>query len=187
MKLSDFGLCKPLDCRTLSTLSDENIREPMEIDGFPDAVNGHRWKSAHEQLQHWQMNRRKLIVHWRNHLRFPEDAMLSPEAKDLIYRLLCDVEHRLGTNGPDQIKFKDVMWDQLYEMKAAFKPEVNGELDTQNFMKFNELNPKDLNFVGYTYKNFDAVKTLRDNPIDLMRSASSDSLYGKQNNLISMT
>ncbi|KAL4578077.1 hypothetical protein LXL04_014193 [Taraxacum kok-saghyz] len=215
MKLSDFGLCKPLDCRTLSTLneneamSDENIREPMEIDGFPNAVNGHRWKSAHEQLQHWQMNRRKLtfstvgtpdyiapevllkkgygmecdwwslgaimyemlvgyppfysddpittcrnIVHWRNHIRFPEDAMLSPEAKDLIYRLLCDVEHRLGTNGLDQI--------------------------TQ------QLNPKDLNFVGYTYKNFDAVKALRDNP-DLMRSASSDSLYGKQNNLISMT
>nr|AFK39433.1 unknown [Medicago truncatula] len=61
-------------------------------------------------------------------------------------------------------------------MEAAFKPQVNGELDTQNFMKFDEvespdaaragsgssrkmlLTPKDLNFVGYTYKNFDAVK-----------------------------
>lgn len=31
------------------------------------------------------------------------------------------------------------MWDKLYEMKAAFKPEVNGELDTQNFMKFDEV------------------------------------------------
>jgi serine/threonine kinase 38 len=67
MKLSDFGLCKPLDCRTLSTLSedramdDENIREPMDIDGFPDASNGSNWKSAREQLQHWQMNRRKLV------------------------------------------------------------------------------------------------------------------------------
>ncbi|KAL4564013.1 hypothetical protein LXL04_028062 [Taraxacum kok-saghyz] len=141
-------------------------------------------------------------------ITFPEDAMLSPEAKDLIYRLLCDMENRLGTSGPDQIKshpwFKDVMWDQLYEMEAAFKPEVNEELDTQSFMKFDELNPptsgrtssgpsrkhqlnlKDLNFVGYTYMNFDAVKVMRDNP-DLMRSASSDSLYGKQNNLISMT
>nr|KAJ0215873.1 hypothetical protein LSAT_V11C300127200 [Lactuca sativa] len=54
--------------KTLSTLneneamSDENIREAMDIDGFPDAVNGHRWMSAHEQLQHWQMNRRKLKV-----------------------------------------------------------------------------------------------------------------------------
>lgn len=39
------------------------------------------------------------IVHWRNHLRFPEDAQLSIEAKDLIYRLMCDVDHRLGTRG----------------------------------------------------------------------------------------
>ncbi|KAL3498670.1 hypothetical protein ACH5RR_041402 [Cinchona calisaya] len=245
MKLSDFGLCKPLDGRTLSTLNeneamdDESMREPMDIDsGFPDASNGSNWISPQEQLQHWQMNRRKLafstvgtpdyiapevllkkgygmecdwwslgaimyemlmgyppfysddprtackkIVHWRNHLKFPEEAKLTPEAKDLICRLLCDVEHRIGTGGADQIKahpwFKDVEWDKLYEMEAAYKPEVNGELDTQNFMKFDEVNaptpartgsgptrkmlltPKDLSFVGYTYKNFDAVKTLR--------------------------
>ena len=30
-------------------------------------------------------------------------------------------------------------WDKLYEMEAAFKPEVNGELDTQNFEKFEEV------------------------------------------------
>lgn len=35
--------------------------------------------------------------------------------------------------------FKDVEWDKLYEMEAAFRPEVNGELDTQNFMKFDEV------------------------------------------------
>lgn len=44
------------------------------------------------------------IVHWKNHLKFPEEVRLSPEAKDLISRLLCDVEHRLGTGGSDQIK-----------------------------------------------------------------------------------
>ena len=102
---------------------------------------------------------------------------MSIEAKDLICRLLCDVEHRLGTGGAYQIKvsfnwldnqalagkyiflisaterrclfqahpwFKDVMWDRLYEMEAAFKPEVNGELDTQNFMKFDEVFSRDL-------------------------------------------
>ncbi|PIN21548.1 NDR serine/threonine kinase [Handroanthus impetiginosus] len=266
MKLSDFGLSKPLDCRTLSTVNeneamgDENIREPMDIDDrFPDATNGSNWRSPREQLQHWQMNRRKLafstvgtpdyiapevllkkgygmecdwwslgaimyemlvgyppfysddpmttcrkIVHWRNHLKFPEDAKLSPEAKDLICRLLCDVEHRLGTGGAGQIKahpwFKDIEWDKLYEMEAAFKPEVNGELDTQNFMKFDELDPptparsgsgpsrkihltpKDLSFVGYTYKNFDAVKALRYSS-DHTRSTSPsrpsiDSIFG---------
>lgn len=112
------------------------------------------------------------IVNWRNHLKFPEEARLTPEAKDLICRLLCNVEHRLGVGGAHQIKvrfifikillglfhlsllclvsnktllcqshpwFKDVVWDKLYEMEAAFKPEVNGELDTQNFMKFDEV------------------------------------------------
>lgn len=44
------------------------------------------------------------IVHWRTYLKFPEDANLSHEAKDLICGLLCDVEHRLGTGGAHQIK-----------------------------------------------------------------------------------
>ncbi|KAK4388724.1 putative serine/threonine-protein kinase ndrB [Sesamum angolense] len=230
MKLSDFGLCKPLDCRTLSTVNeneamdDENIREPMDIDGhFPDAANGTIGlgpcplvmfalqqsdkegtrctdsdyiapevllkKGYGMECDCKSENKNGIshlitvIVHWRNHLRFPEDTKLSPEAKDLICRLLCDVEHRLGTGGAAQIKahpwFADIEWDKLYEMEAAFKPEVNGELDTQNFMKFDELDPprptrsgsgpsrkmhltpKDLSFVGYTYKNFDAVKALR--------------------------
>ncbi|KAK8597584.1 hypothetical protein V6N13_094987 [Hibiscus sabdariffa] len=264
MKLSDFGLCKPIDCTNLPAIhenkpmDDENITEPMDIDGcIADADNKSNWRSPREQLQHWQMNRRKLafstvgtpdyiapevllkkgygmecdwwslgaimyemligyppfyandpittcrkIVHWRNHLRFPEDSKISREAKDLICRLLCDVEHRLGTGGANQIKahpwFKDIEWDKLYETEAAFKPEVNGELDTQNFMKFDELDPpasartgsgssrkmfltpKDLSFVGYTYKNFDAVKGLRhcvdfNNPS--MEQPSVDSIY----------
>ncbi|KAJ6719411.1 SERINE/THREONINE-PROTEIN KINASE [Salix purpurea] len=118
------------------------------------------------------------IVNWRNHLKFPEEAKLSPEAKDLISKLLCNVDQRLGTNGVDGIKahpwFKCIEWDKLYQMKAAFIPEVNDELDTQNFEKFDEaddqiqtsaksgpwrkmLSSKDINFVGYTYKNFEIV------------------------------
>ncbi|CAO2174903.1 unnamed protein product [Urochloa humidicola] len=253
MKLSDFGLCKPIDCSKLSTLNedepmgDDNLRESMDVDSsLSDTANGRRWRSQHEQLQHWQMNRRKLafstvgtpdyiapevllkkgygmecdwwslgaimyemlvgyppfyaddpittcrkIVHWRNHLKFPEDARLSNEARDLICRLLCDVDHRIGSSGADQIKahpwFQGVAWDKLYEMEAAFKPQVNDELDTQNFMKFEELenppartgsgpsrkkmlNSKDLSFVGYTYKNFDAVKAIKIS--DLQRNSS---------------
>ncbi|KAF5743068.1 serine/threonine-protein kinase CBK1-like isoform X1 [Tripterygium wilfordii] len=254
-KLSDFGLCKPLDCSSLSSinenefLDDENLHESMDVDGcFPEAGSGRPWKSPLEQLQHWKLNKRKLafstvgtpdyiapevllkkgygmecdwwslgaimyemlvgyppfysddpvttcrkIVHWRNHLKFPEEARLTPEAKNLICRLLCDVEHRLGTLGADQIKahpwFKDVIWDKLYEIEAAYKPEVNGELDTQNFMKFDdEVEPprparagsgpmrkmlltQDLSFVGYTYKNFEAVKGLH-HSFDIKRSMS---------------
>ncbi|KAI7749373.1 hypothetical protein M8C21_000723 [Ambrosia artemisiifolia] len=206
MKLSDFGLCKPLDCRTLSTLNeneamvDENIREPMDIDGFPDAENGHRWKSAHEQLQHWQMNRRKLAfstVGTPDYIA-PEVLLKKGYGMECDWWSLGAIMYEMLVGYPpfyadDPITtcrkahpwFKDVVWDKLYEMEAAFKPEVNGELDTQNFMKFDELNPptsgrtgsgpsrkqqlnpKDLNFVGYTYKNFDAVKALRDNPGEL--------------------
>ncbi|WOL13684.1 hypothetical protein Cni_G22457 [Canna indica] len=43
------------------------------------------------------------IVSWGNHLKVPEEAKLSPEAKDLISRLLCNVEHRLGTKGVHEI------------------------------------------------------------------------------------
>jgi hypothetical protein len=35
--------------------------------------------------------------------------------------------------------FRGVQWEKLYQMKAAFIPEVNGELDTQNFEKFEEV------------------------------------------------
>ncbi|KAL0315795.1 UNVERIFIED_CONTAM: Serine/threonine-protein kinase CBK1 [Sesamum radiatum] len=85
----------------------------------------------------------KKIVHWRNHLRFPAEARLTPEAKDLIRSLLRDADTRLGSRGADEIKahpwFKDVNWDMLYEMEAVYKPEVNGDLDTQNFMKYDEV------------------------------------------------
>jgi serine/threonine kinase 38 len=35
--------------------------------------------------------------------------------------------------------FRGTPWDKLYKMEAAFKPEVNSELDTQNFEKFEEV------------------------------------------------
>lgn len=37
------------------------------------------------------------IVNWKLYLKFPSDAKLSPAAKDLIQRLLCDVDDRIGT------------------------------------------------------------------------------------------
>jgi hypothetical protein len=37
--------------------------------------------------------------------------------------------------------FKGLEWEKLYQMEAAFIPEVNDELDTQNFEKFEEIAP----------------------------------------------
>jgi hypothetical protein len=69
MKLSDFGLCKPLDCSTLSTLHenepsiDEEYREPMDIEQRlqSSAAGTTPWRTQQEQLQHWQRNRRTLV------------------------------------------------------------------------------------------------------------------------------
>lgn len=72
MKLSDFGLCKPLDCSNLSSineneiLDDENLNETTDVD---NNKNGRRWKNPLEQLQHWQMNRRKLVIAFFPHLQ----------------------------------------------------------------------------------------------------------------------
>ncbi|KAL0794224.1 hypothetical protein Bca101_065601 [Brassica carinata] len=67
MKLSDFGLCKPLDCRHISAmkvnepLNDENTNESIECDEHCSiGRRGRRWRSPLEQLQHWQIHRRKL-------------------------------------------------------------------------------------------------------------------------------
>ena len=44
------------------------------------------------------------IIYWRKYLKFPEDSRLSPEARDLMCRLLCDADHRLGARGADEVK-----------------------------------------------------------------------------------
>ncbi|KAG6501265.1 hypothetical protein ZIOFF_041144 [Zingiber officinale] len=150
-------------------MPDENIRESRDIDGFSDKHNDNIWKSPQEAFSMvgtrdyvapevllkkgygmecdcfppYARHKTEYCAYWRNQLKFPKDSILSPEAKDLICRLLCDVEHRPGSGGADQIKahpwFKEVAWDKLYEMYAAFKPEVNGELDIQNFLKYDEV------------------------------------------------
>lgn len=35
--------------------------------------------------------------------------------------------------------FQTVDWDTIFDMDAAFVPEVNDDLDTQNFEKFDEV------------------------------------------------
>ncbi|CAN6455461.1 unnamed protein product [Victoria cruziana] len=65
MKLSDFGLCKPLDCSSLPNLSvndfalSRNIESSLENDGHPHNSPVRR-RTQQEQLLHWQRNRRML-------------------------------------------------------------------------------------------------------------------------------
>lgn len=34
--------------------------------------------------------------------------------------------------------FRHIQWDKIYDMEAAYRPEVNDELDTQNFVKYDD-------------------------------------------------
>ncbi|KAJ0719868.1 putative protein kinase AGC-NDR family [Helianthus annuus] len=98
MKLSDFGLCKPLDCTNLQEkdfTAAKNLSGALQSDGRPVVPR----RTQQEQLQHWQRNRRMLVHPW----------------------------------------FKGIEWEKLYQMEVVFIPKVNGELDTQNFEKFEEV------------------------------------------------
>jgi len=108
------------------------------------------------------------IVNWKKTLVFPDEARLSPEAEDLIRKLICDASKRLTF---DEIKahkfFKSYDWAKLRGIKAPIVPAVTNEIDTQNFDKFeaqpeteepegNTISSKhteaNASFIGYTFK-----------------------------------
>lgn len=67
-----------------------------------------------------------------------ESLYISPEAKDLILKLLVlDPTKRLGYNSIDEIKFHpyfdDLDWDNVYQEEAEFVPNVNDPEDTDYF------------------------------------------------------
>ncbi|KAK8601190.1 hypothetical protein V6N13_059087 [Hibiscus sabdariffa] len=210
LKLSDFGLCKPLDDKYSTILLEDEDLTSQDASEAEIQSGSERppWLMPKEQLQQWKRNRRALaystvgtldymapeIINWRACLKFPEEPKISAEAKDLICHLLCDVETRLGTRGVEELKahpwFKDVQWEKLYEIEAAYKPTVTGDLDTQNFEKFPEidgppssipevgpwrkmLTSKDNNFIGFTFKKSDIVKSLESSGSDMRSNQPS--------------
>eukprot|EP00824_Muranothrix_gubernata_P022453 TRINITY_DN5434_c0_g2_i3.p1 TRINITY_DN5434_c0_g2~~TRINITY_DN5434_c0_g2_i3.p1 ORF type:complete len:507 (+),score=104.96 TRINITY_DN5434_c0_g2_i3:123-1643(+) len=150
------------------------------------------------------------IINYKDHLRFPADAKLSCEAKDLITQLICEAPTRLGS-GPRGVAdiqnhpfFKGIDWNVLQEGGAPFVPELKDETDTSHFDKFEEvadetpspsnpkkkLGPADLPFLGYGYKRFGqpGVKGKKDGRVSVGGSArvsdgglaNSDSSVGEE-------
>lgn len=80
--------------------------------------------------------------------RVPDE--MSPEAEDLIDRLLTEDPHqRLGDRGASEVKqhvfFKNINWDTLARQKAAFVPTSESALDTSYFTSRYSWNPSDDN------------------------------------------
>ncbi|KAK9299154.1 hypothetical protein QLX08_007770 [Tetragonisca angustula] len=79
------------------------------------------------------------IMNHKNCFDFPADDMyeVSEEAKDLMRKLICSSEFRLGQNGIDDFKkhpwFEGVNWETLRDSTAPYIPEVSSPTDTSNF------------------------------------------------------
>lgn len=80
---------------------------------------------------------RSQVIHWRQTLRIPPQAQLTPEASDIIQRLCKSEDERIGKD-VDEIKnhgfFNQIDWTkELRSQQAPFEPKIIHPTDTSNF------------------------------------------------------
>uniref|UniRef100_A0A8C6VNU1 non-specific serine/threonine protein kinase n=1 Tax=Naja naja TaxID=35670 RepID=A0A8C6VNU1_NAJNA len=78
------------------------------------------------------------VINWENTLHIPSQIKLSPEASDLITKLCCSAEERLGRNGADDIKahtfFDSIDFStDIRRQPAPYVPKISHPMDTSNF------------------------------------------------------
>ncbi|XP_067097324.1 serine/threonine-protein kinase MRCK beta isoform X1 [Osmerus mordax] len=111
------------------------------------------------------------IMNHEERFQFPSHISdVSEDAKDLIQRLICSRERRLGQNGIGDFKdhpfFTGIAWEHIRSTEAPYIPDVSSPSDTSNFdvdddvLKNPDIAPQvshtgftgqHLPFVGFTY------------------------------------
>uniref|UniRef100_A0A673MUI4 non-specific serine/threonine protein kinase n=1 Tax=Sinocyclocheilus rhinocerous TaxID=307959 RepID=A0A673MUI4_9TELE len=111
------------------------------------------------------------IMNHEERFQFPSHITdVSEEAKDLIQRLICSRERRLGQHGIEEFKkhpfFSGIDWENIRNTEAPYIPDVSSPSDTSNFdvdddvLKNPDIAPpvshtgftgQHLPFVGFTY------------------------------------
>ncbi|KAM9804701.1 serine/threonine-protein kinase LATS2 [Neosynchiropus ocellatus] len=78
------------------------------------------------------------VINWESTLQVPAQVKLSPESVDIIGRLCCSAEDRLGANGAGEIKahpfFSPMDFSSnLRQQPAPYRPKIAHPMDTSNF------------------------------------------------------
>lgn len=86
------------------------------------------------------------VINWENTLHIPTQVKLSPEARDLITKLCCAADHRLGRNGADDLKahpfFGTIDFSgDIRKQPAPYVPKISHPMDTSNFDPVDEDSP----------------------------------------------
>lgn len=117
-------------------------------------------------------------IDWPNLSPEEEKEFCSPEAKDLIKKLLnLNIDERLGSNGADEIKkhpfFRGVKWDTLFKEEATFIPNLE---DPESTDYFDSRGADALQFPKDDSDNSDTDKDeLPENALGIGQNSSSSS------------
>lgn len=111
---------------------------------WPTNTSYRRWCAPFHLLPSLSHTRPQ-VINWRKHLNVPTelrfeelDIRIKPEVKNIIERLCCGADERLGKFGAEEIKshlfFKSIDFEKgLRNQEAPYKPTIRYPTDTSNF------------------------------------------------------